>query len=91
MVFFGYTGEQPVPGMCDGSTIGYAYPGVDDVETMYPFIRPGWSGTAQSTVDVLDDIAALSNIYPADGWPSSHGSIAGTITLPDGSTRSSMI
>lgn len=79
-------GDQPTPGLCDGSAIGYAYPGVNDIETMYPYINTGWSGTAQSTVDVLDDIVSLSNIYSAEGWPESHGSIAGMITLPDGTT-----
>jgi len=86
VVLLGYTGEQPVPGSCDGSAIGWAYPVIDDVETMYPFINVGSSGTAQSTVDVLDDIVSLSNIYPAEGWPESRGSIAGVITMPDGST-----
>lgn len=86
VLFIGLDVEQPVPGACDLSAIGYTYPSVNDVETMYPFINPGWSGTAQSTVDVLDDIVSLSNIYPAEGWPSSHGSVAGTITMSDGST-----
>jgi hypothetical protein len=81
-----FYGDQPAPGLCDSSAIGYAYPGVDHVETMYPFIHAGSSGTAQSTVDVLDDIVALSNIYPAEGWPSNYGSIAGSITMADGST-----
>jgi len=81
-----YDGELGVPGSCDPSAIGWAYPSVDDVETMYPYISPGFSGTAQSTVDVLDDVAALSNLYPAAGWLANRGTISGEITLPDGET-----
>jgi len=86
VVFQGFDIEPPVPVSCDSSAIGWAIPGVDDIETMYPFISPGWSGTAQSTVDVLDDIVSLSNLYPADGWPETRGSVAGTITMSDGTT-----
>ena len=79
-------GDQPVPGRCDGAPLSYRVPAVSEIETMYPFIQPGWSGAAQSTVDVLDDMVALSNLYPAPTWPASHGSISGTIRLADGIT-----
>ena len=57
---------------------------------MYPFldVAPGTgTGVATSTVDILDDIVSLSNIYPAAGWPASAGSIAGTITYTDGTSQ----
>jgi uncharacterized membrane protein len=56
------------------------------VETMYPFIDvsdTGDTGSYMRTVDRLDDIVALSDIYPAPGWPSSHGTIRGTVYLSD--------
>jgi uncharacterized membrane protein len=49
---------------------------------MYPFVNIGGSGEAVSTIDRLDDVAALSNLYPAAGWPDSLPSISGTIYLP---------
>lgn len=60
---------------------------VNDIETMYPFInpRPGTgSGLAQSTVDRTDDRSSVSDIYPAPGYPNTHGSITGKILLTDG-------
>ncbi len=55
-------------------------------ETMYPYISPEQTGQAQSTVDRPDDITAVSNLYPAAGWPTEHGSISGEILLKDEST-----
>lgn len=51
------------------------------LETMYPFINitPGGTGIEQATVEQLDDVASLSNLYPAAGWPASFGTIEGTI------------
>ena len=56
-------------------------PTASQVETMYPFISTGTTGTAvgMSTVDMVDDRAALSDIYPAAGWPESHGTIRGIV------------
>jgi hypothetical protein len=59
---------------------------IPNTETMYPFIQPNETGAEMSTVDRPDDIAAISNIYPAAGWPASHGSISGEILLKDSST-----
>jgi hypothetical protein len=56
-------------------------------ETMYPYIDPEYTGQAMSTVDRPDDIAALSNLYPAAGWPATRGSIGGRILLKDGKTQ----
>ncbi len=63
-------------------------PTIDDIETMYPFIDPriGRSGMAQGTVDGLDDISSISDIYPAAPWPADFGTIAGTIYERDGTT-----
>jgi hypothetical protein len=64
-------------------------PTAADVETMYPFLNPsaGGVGVEQATVNVLDDRAAISNLYPTGGWPSSAGTITGRIFLSDGATE----
>ena len=51
----------------------------NDFETMYPFLDPsaGSVGIDQATVNVLDDIAAISDIYPTGGWPNNTGTITG--------------
>ena len=56
-------------------------------ETMYPFIDPEYTGAAMSTVDRPDDIAALSDLYPAAGWPASFGTVTGRILLKDGRSQ----
>lgn len=63
------------------------YPGAPtnaQIETMYPFINVGatatGTGLGMATVDRIDDIAAISDLYPAPGWPASHGTIRGTIS-----------
>ncbi|HXI02645.1 MAG TPA: hypothetical protein VNI57_05660 [Candidatus Saccharimonadales bacterium] len=68
------------PEGCDTPYSGYVSP--SQVETMYPFINLYGTGQAMSTVDQLDDIAALSDIYPAAGWPADFGSISGKIYAP---------
>lgn len=65
-------------------------PSIAQIETMYPFIDPSLltgSGVAQGTVDMLDDRASVSDIYPEAGWPASYGTIDGTIYLPNGTTE----
>ena len=51
------------------------------VETMYPFLTaaPGGTGEFMATVDLLDDTAALSDLYPGPGWPANKGTIRGQI------------
>jgi hypothetical protein len=68
-------------------------PAASDIETMYPFLdpSPGGAGVEQATIDRLDDIAALSNVYPAAGWPGSFGTISGRIFESDGTTEISGI
>lgn len=59
---------------------------IPSTETMYPFIQPNETGAEMSTVDRPDDMTALSNIYPGNGWPTSHGTITGEIRLKDNAT-----
>ncbi len=75
-----FSAEQPQARDCAAPWTGR--PGVTQIETMYPLINPTLTGTGpnMATVDRLDDTAALSNLYPAPGWPASHGTIRGTIT-----------
>lgn len=60
----------------------------DQVETMYPFAdqRPGRGGQAQSTVDIADDMTAVSDLYPAPGYATEKGSIKGRILETNGKT-----
>jgi len=83
----GFFGDQIGPDAC-----GTPYSGpmtLSDFETMYPYldITPGSTGQYQATVDHLDDIAALSNVYPGAGWPASYGTITGIVYGPDGTTE----
>jgi hypothetical protein len=81
IVFFG---DQTRPTNCGAPYSGF--PSFADVDTMYPFLCtfPGCTGRFQATVDVLDDVASVSNVYPAVGWPGDFASITGTIFLGNG-------
>src|SRR5262245_7919867 len=52
------------------------------LETMYPSVNLSATGTAagMATVDRMDDIAAISDLYPEATWPASHASIHGTVS-----------
>jgi hypothetical protein len=64
----------------------------EDIETMYPFLDPGGiRGVAQSTVNHPDDVASISDLYPAPGYAASTGSISGVLRLKDGKTEFSGI
>ncbi|WP_164019772.1 hypothetical protein [Pyxidicoccus trucidator] len=79
----GFFGDPQGP---DGCTPPYsAELTLGDIETMYPYINPWQTGQVQSTVEHPDDVASLSNLYPAAGWPASRGTIHGRILLTDGS------
>jgi hypothetical protein len=56
---------------------------------MYPFINinPTGTGSGMASVDRIDDIAAISDLYPEAGWPESHGTIRGRILLGDEQTE----
>ena len=52
------------------------------IETMFPFIginSPTDTGAGMASVEKLDDTSALSDLYPAAGWPENHATIQGTI------------
>lgn len=76
-------GDDEGPGGCPRPYSGL--PERDDVETMYPFINPvpGGTGRTQGTVDLTDDVSALSDIYPAPGWPEDFATISGTVFRSD--------
>jgi len=90
IIFFYLNGEDDAPAGC--SSLG-GTPDPSQTETMYPYldVTPGSTGEYQATVDLLDDTAALSDIYPAGGWPAGTGTISGTIFLPDSVTQVSGI
>jgi Matrixin len=57
------------------------------IETMFPFIDTNsHAGTEMSTVDLADDIAAISNLYPTASYRTGTGSISGVLRLKDGRT-----
>lgn len=63
---------------------------IDDTETMYPFSNPvpfSGTGIAQGHVHTLDDMAAISDLYPGPGWPEMYGTITGKIYDVDGKTQ----
>jgi len=72
--------DPPQPEQCGAPWTGG--PTDAQTETMYPFItpEPTGSGFYMATVHLIDDTAALSDLYPADGWPQSAGTISGQIT-----------
>jgi hypothetical protein len=84
----GFFGDDTGPAGCVPPYGGF--PAITQLETMYPFIDPSFltgSGPAQGTVDMLDDRASLSDIYPDAGWPNGYGTISGTIYLSNGVTE----
>jgi len=84
----GFFGDDAGPAGC---ALPYGgFPNINQLETMYPFIDPTFltgSGPAQGTVEMLDDVASLSDIYPDAGWPAGYGTISGTIYMSDGVTE----
>jgi hypothetical protein len=84
----GFFGDDIGPAGCVPPYGGFPF--LDDLETMYPFIDPSFltgSGVAQGSVDQLDDMASISDIYPDAGWPLGFGTISGTIYESDGVTE----
>jgi uncharacterized membrane protein len=71
--------DSPQPEGCPAPWTGG--PGASQVETMYPIStpEPGDTGEAMGTVDRLDDQSALSDLYPAEGYPESRGTISGQV------------
>ena len=58
------------------------FPDASQLETMYPFIQLGQPSIEVSTVDFLDDVSTVSNLYPDAGWPQAYPTIRGTIRVP---------
>ena len=55
------------------------------LETMFPFLNhKAAAGIEQSTVDMPDDIAGISNLYPTAAYKATRGSISGVLRLKDG-------
>ena len=81
--------ERAGPDLCP--TNFSAYPSADQVETMYPFIdpypsSPTYNSPGMATVNVADDWAALSSLYPVPGYRQSTGRISGRVLAHDGET-----
>src|SRR5262245_27082327 len=81
--------ERAGPDQCPSNF--NAYPTADQVETMYPFIdpyptSPTYNSPGMATVNVADDKAALSALYPAPGYRQATGRIVGRVLAHDGET-----
>ena len=79
--------EKAGPDQCS-STIA-AYPTMEQVETMFPFIdpypfSPTYNSPGMATVNVADDKSALSSLYPARDYRRKTGTIAGRVVAKDG-------
>ena len=82
--------DQAGPDQCGHVVADYPTP--DQVETMYPFIDPfpdsiSYNSPQMATVNVADDIAALSSLYPAQGYRARTGTIKGRIVAKDGTSQ----
>jgi|GEM_PF-556765 len=71
--------DPPQPEACSSPWSQFLDP--SQIETMYPFLHPAHEDTGEyaATVDRIDDRSALSDIYPAAGWPANTASIHGRI------------
>ncbi len=81
--------DQAGPDQC-GHVVD-AYPTAEQIETMYPYIDPypfdaGYNSPQMATVNIADDKAALSSIYPAAGYAATTGTIKGRVVAKDGSS-----
>ena len=79
--------EHAGPDQCASSVNGY--PTAEQVETMYPFIdpypfSPTYNSPGMATVNMADDRAALSSLYPAPGYRRKTGTIVGRVVAKDG-------
>ena len=81
--------EQAGPDQCGKVA---PYPTMAQIETMYPVIDPfPWSSTYNSpemaTINVADDMAALSSLYPAANYAKTTGTLKGRIVAKDGASE----
>jgi hypothetical protein len=82
--------DQAGPDQC-GHVVP-VYPAADDIETMYPVINPypdstRYNSPQMATVNVADDRAALSSIYPAPGYAATTGTLKGRVVAKDGTSQ----
>ena len=82
--------EQAGPDQC-GQVVP-VYPSAGQLETMYPFIdpypsSPMYNSAEMATVNVADDHAALSALYPAAGYRQQSGTLRGRVVAKDGSSE----
>ncbi len=78
--------EKAGPDQCTSTVT--TYPNVEQVETMYPFIdpfptSPTYNSPGMATVNVADDKAALSSLYPEPGYRQFTGTIKGRLVAKD--------
>jgi hypothetical protein len=81
--------EQAGPDQCGKVA---PFPTAAQIETMYPMINPfPWSASYNSPqmaiVDVADDKAALSSLYPAANYAATTGTLKGRIVAKDGTSE----
>lgn len=81
--------EHAGPDQCP--TALAAWPNAEQVETMYPFIdpyptSPTYNSPGMATVNMADDKASLSTLYPARGFKANTGRIMGRVLAHDGTT-----
>lgn len=82
--------EQAGPDQC-GQAIG-RYPTAAELETMYPLINPyedspRYNSPEFATVDIADDMTALSSLYPASGYTAATGTLRGKVVAKDGTSQ----
>ncbi|HET9445762.1 MAG TPA: hypothetical protein VFO35_05855 [Steroidobacteraceae bacterium] len=79
--------ERAGPDQCAPTVT--SYPSAEQVETMFPFIdpypfSPTYNSPGMATVNVADDKAALSWLYPAPNYRRKTGTIVGRVVAKDG-------
>jgi uncharacterized membrane protein len=82
--------EQAGPDQC-GKVVA-AYPDKEHIETMYPLINPlpwtsGFNSPQMATVNVADDRASLSALYPAAHYAATTGTLKGRVVAKDGASE----
>ena len=82
--------EQAGPDQC-GDVVP-EYPTAAQIETMYPMINPfpcrsSYNSPQMATVNVADDKAALSSIYPAANYGATTGTLKGRVVAKDGTSQ----
>ena len=79
-----YAGQAPQPAGCGAPWTGMPSPMQSETMAPYTNPEPGGTGEYQGTVDQLDDMSALSDLYPAPGYPDSRATISGQVLDTNG-------